>query len=1163
MSSYRCHTASLFADVLTIQADLRDSSVVSSILDTVRERLGAPPTVVVYNAAALTIPSDESNIFSIPLENFERDLAIMDMTAFVAAGQAVAGFESPQNSVPKAFIHIGNILAAPTRAVPRIITLGTGKSAASYWIGAASGFYKDKGYRFHFADERKADCNPLALDELSGSGAGEFYLQLAEEDNGIPWFATFVAGRGSAYNILGTHVMAHWASSIIMEAAGLAIGVVTLAGTFNDCITLFSYFSSYRSLGRDYEILETKLDVEKTLLLQWAQRVRLLQPDHDPRLGDALTQNAVSKVLASIQRLLSESSALQDRYGMKPLPQTSIPQTQALAAAVSGGYMKRFYEDLQSYQTQSDGRQLGVARAAKLRWAINDKDKFEKLVEQLAHFTAKLHALIPDTDRLWEKSTAKLMLEETLSQLKDFRILEIIRKATIEAPECVAEPAKARFEEVLHAKLLERIWFRTMDDRLEAVASAHRKTFSWALGPDAALSSWLISGSGMFWLSGKAGSGKSTLMKYLFTHEKTRSHLSAWASGRRLILGSFFFWNLGASEQKSHIGLCRAILYQLLAYNMSLLPNFLPRMWKEACSCETNLDALSAISPPSLSELKAAFHKLIETTIEQRFCFFIDGLDEYEGSLSNGIRFVQQLGLNASIKVILSSRPIPLCVDAFSSLPRIQLQDVTRGDIQTYVHDTIGSHKYMVKLQAINPTGARMVIEELIDKSSGVFLWVVLACRSVTNGFAAYDSVQELSRRVKDLPPELEGMFRHMLLSVEPRYLEQAAKMLSICHQRKVNDRLRNRRGTLPSFIDAIPWNLLDEAAMDVETALPLEPNPSDPDFIHERVEARLRSRCGGLLELRRIPASSKELNLDVFPVTAVVEFMHRTVFEFLDSPGTWNMDYLRIAKSNFNANASLAFMSMQLWYFKRDATWVDALADTLFCARQADAEGYEFSDLLLEGMAQVVLDEELSLMVDEGTRASELIGQYGIGAFKMALSVEAGMVKYASHHLTQFEPHPVGLPLLYHALSKVVLAGIFISPPDTLPIVRYLVSVGCDPNEPLSVANGPPTTPWEFWVSRVVKSPRAEQYESLGITEALIRTGSRSNVDKLLETVLEGHTEQLSYSRDSDSRKQQAELQKVLDLLKQRRQGHETEESQGPVHRGLLRLLSSLPSMR
>ena len=70
------------------------------------------------------------------------------------------------------------------------------------------------------------------------------------------------------------------------EAAGLALGVVALAGIFKDCIDLFGYITASRNLGQDYDLLTTKLDVKKLLLLRWSERVGLFHPNYDCRLDD-------------------------------------------------------------------------------------------------------------------------------------------------------------------------------------------------------------------------------------------------------------------------------------------------------------------------------------------------------------------------------------------------------------------------------------------------------------------------------------------------------------------------------------------------------------------------------------------------------------------------------------------------------------------------------------------------------------------------------------------------------------------------------------------------------------------------------------------------------------------------------------------------------------
>jgi hypothetical protein len=66
--------------------------------------------------------------------------------------------------------------------------------------------------------------------------------------------------------------------------------------------------------------------------------------------------------------------------------------------------------------------------------------------------------------------------------------------------------------------ILNRLWFRLIDDRKNHIAEAHSKTLEWAINPPASgvvwddLGQWLRSGHGIYWIHGKPGSGKSTLM---------------------------------------------------------------------------------------------------------------------------------------------------------------------------------------------------------------------------------------------------------------------------------------------------------------------------------------------------------------------------------------------------------------------------------------------------------------------------------------------------------------------------------------------------------------------------------------------------------------------------------------------------------------------------
>lgn len=131
---------------LQIPADLSKPDTVPSIFESVRQKLGADPNVVIYNAAALTPPADGSNPFTVDIDAFEKDLRLNNTSAYIAAREAVAGFERLDKSLSKAFIYTGNWLNAVTMSNPIFVTLAAGKSAAAAWIGGASVHYKSKGY---------------------------------------------------------------------------------------------------------------------------------------------------------------------------------------------------------------------------------------------------------------------------------------------------------------------------------------------------------------------------------------------------------------------------------------------------------------------------------------------------------------------------------------------------------------------------------------------------------------------------------------------------------------------------------------------------------------------------------------------------------------------------------------------------------------------------------------------------------------------------------------------------------------------------------------------------------------------------------------------------------------------------------------------------------
>lgn len=75
---------------------------------------------------------------------------------------------------------------------------------------------------------------------------------------------------------------------------------------------------------------------------------------------------------------------------------------------------------------------------------------------------------------------------------------------------------------------------------------------------------WLKSGQGLYWINGKAGSGKSTLMNYICQHDLRLDLLKKWCVDRVLLRPAYFFWSAGSRQQKSTDGLLRSLIYQML-----------------------------------------------------------------------------------------------------------------------------------------------------------------------------------------------------------------------------------------------------------------------------------------------------------------------------------------------------------------------------------------------------------------------------------------------------------------------------------------------------------------------------------------------------------------------------------------------------------------------
>ena len=296
---------------------------------------------------------------------------------------------------------------------------------------------------------------------------------------------------------------------------------------------------------------------------------------------------------------------------------------------------------------------------------------------------------------------------------------------------------------MLERRTLESLKFVDMRDRYERISEAHQKTFEWVFGPPGQSSSipsiapdqpfdnfstWLMSDKPLYWITGKPGAGKSTLMKFLSDDSRLLSHLRVWQRGRPLFTARFFFWNSGTTMQMSRIGLLQSLLHQTVSNFPHEIRRLFPDRWEYQ-----DLFGYDA-RPWTWSELSQAFTRLVSDP-SRAFFFMIDGLDEFHGDYNELAGYL--LGLpskSANIKLCLASRPWLVFEDAFRLQPSLRMEDLTMHDIHLFASERVGENSMFAQLRQFDEKGALSLIEDVTEKASGVFLWVQLVVKSLLDG---------------------------------------------------------------------------------------------------------------------------------------------------------------------------------------------------------------------------------------------------------------------------------------------------------------------------------------------------------------------------------------------------------------------------------------------
>jgi len=449
----------------------------------------------------------------------------------------------------------------------------------------------------------------------------------------------------------------------------------------------------------------------------------------------------------------------------------------------------------------------------------------------------------------------------------------------------------------LATKVLAALSYRGLQSRFGGTTIAHRDTYEWIFkAPEqdrrwSDFAAWLRSGHSLYWISGKAGSGKSTLMKYICSNPITTDLLESWRGSSTLLQAKFFFWAAGSTLQSSQEGLLRGLLHTLLTRYPRLIPSVFPEI------CTQIVAGRELDLSWTLLELIGALHLLVENSKGLKICLFIDGLDEYSGDHGELIRVFETLSSYDNVKLVLSSRPLVEFNDAFDDMPHLRLHDLTYQDMMKFVSDRLDNSRGLKELEELDPELRPALVRGLCDMSAGVFLWVVLALRSILEGLQNGDTTATLQQRLGSLPSDLHEMYRRMFGSLDPATRRSTARMIIVM--------LRSKE--VP---DSEPMSLL-QLALTVNEDNTAEKAITEP--VRIMPPNKRRSLC--LWMKRRIDGHTKGLlevtNQDNIAergssaMEAWIEFFHKTAIDFFRSDEIWDLLKTQ-AGSDFNIDLTL-----------------------------------------------------------------------------------------------------------------------------------------------------------------------------------------------------------------------------------------------------------------
>ena len=425
------------------------------------------------------------------------------------------------------------------------------------------------------------------------------------------------------------------------------------------------------------------------------------------------------------------------------------------------------------------------------------------------------------------------------------------------------------------------VFFPDIEAREDEVKQAFEGTCRWVFDPPMDTKNnapkwhnfqqWLEIGEAVYWISGKPGSGKSTLMKYIVEEPRTAEYLSEWKRGTELIIVTFFFKDLGTELQKSATGLLRSIIWQITRYWPGMI-NLVLRRYGQSKGQSPDPSLLTMLPTWTETRLLQMLKDFInEKPAAVSLCAFIDGLDEYDGDEELLFEVIRLLSSASGCKVCVSGRPDQAFRTEFEAYPQCRVQDLSKKDIEKMAIEKL--KPCLVKYKPTETEAIDELVDELIQKAEGVFLWSSIMIKDLSKRSSFGDSIDELRDRLHETPSSMYGLYQRMLQRLDRSYLAYAFKIFQILIAAE------------PDIYRLKPSNLLGLACG--EQGSWVHVTQLDHSYFCSstfnstcrELRSRINARCGNLIEIEN---ESEEEETIVLRHRRAIKFIHRTAVEFL-----------------------------------------------------------------------------------------------------------------------------------------------------------------------------------------------------------------------------------------------------------------------------------------